>query len=168
METAPRFQLFRRSEARPCDLMTYDAGTSDGGASGSLEDPESDAHALDQGHDLKVLFDTPGMSLVRAWFKSEFPLPRHTHDVDCVYFIVGGSLRMGEDVLRAGDGFFVGANVPYTYTPGPDGLEILEFRASNSFDIRVMGDAAKLGEKSLAKIVSRQEAWSTELAPPSA
>lgn len=169
-ETAPpKFQIFRRSQGRACDLMTYaDGQPTDGAGESPSQALESQTPGMDQGHDLKVLFDAPGMSLLRAWFKSEFPLPRHTHDVDCVYYIVGGSLRMGEDVLRAGDGFFVGANVPYTYTPGPDGVEILEFRPSNAFNIKVLGDAAKVTEKSMAKVASRQRAWSTEHAPPSA
>lgn len=166
--TSPKFRIFRGSDGRPCDLMTYGDGPPASGSSElGIKAPASDAPALDEGHDLRVLFDTPGMSLVRAWFKSEFPLPRHTHDVDCVYYITGGSLRMAEKVLRAGDGFFVGANVPYTYTPGPEGVEILEFRSSNAFNIKVMGDMAKVGEKSLVKIASQQDAWSTELAPPS-
>lgn len=163
------FRIFRRSGARTCDLMT----SGDDILQTDLEDGDAptlnagDDIALDQGHDLKVLFDVPGLSLVRAWFKSEFPLPRHTHNVDCVYYIVGGSLRMGDEELRAGDGFFVGAGVPYTYTPGPEGLEILEFRPSNAFDIKIKGDPIKLRQKSFDKMTRRQDAWSKEVQPPS-
>ena len=30
-----------------------------------------------------------------------------------------------------GDGFFVGRDVPYNYRPGPDGVEVLEFRTAD-------------------------------------
>jgi mannose-6-phosphate isomerase-like protein (cupin superfamily) len=163
-----RFRIFRRSEGRLCDLMTYEGAEVTTAQAVEQPGDQADGGSLDQGVDLKVLFDKPGLSLVHAWFKSEYPLPRHTHNVDCIYYIVAGSLRMGEEVLRAGDGFFVGADVPYTYTPGPDGLEILEFRASNAFDIKVMGDQAKLRAKSQDKIMSRQEAWSAERPPSEA
>src|ERR1700722_6899204 len=73
---------------------------------------------VDAGHQLKVLFSMPGFSLVYVWFKSGFPLPRHSHNVDCLYYIVGGSLKLGTQELAVGDGFFVGKDVPYTYTPG--------------------------------------------------
>lgn len=157
-----QFKVFLGAEARPCDLMSVPEEIPVAEDSCAI-----DGSAPDPGHDLTVLFDKPGLSLVRAWFKSEYPLPRHTHDVDCLYYIVGGSLRMGEQVLNAGDGFYVGAGVPYSYTPGPQGVEILEFRAANRFDIRIMGDAAKIREKSMAKIVRRQDAWTGETQPPS-
>ena len=35
---------------------------------------------------------------------------------------------MGNQVLRAGDSFFIPAEAPYVYTAGPDGVEILEIR----------------------------------------
>ena len=33
-------------------------------------------------------------------------------------------------------GFFVKADAPYAYTAGPEGVEVLEFRACTSFDIK--------------------------------
>jgi hypothetical protein len=53
---------------------------------------------------------------------------------------------MGSRVLRAGDGFFVPNGMPYKYRAGPEGVEVLEFRAGG-------GDAdapsMKLDESSL-------------------
>ena len=43
-----------------------------------------------------VLFKEPGdegMSLVYAWFKGGFVLPRHSHDADCLYYVIGGRCR---------------------------------------------------------------------------
>ena len=157
-----RFRIFRGSDGRDCDLMTSE----------QLED-ETEAMArmaaqgpLDFGHDLKVLFDMPGLSLIRVWFKSGYPLPRHTHNVDCVYYITGGSIRIGHEELRAGDGFFVGADVPYTYVPGEEGVELLEIRPSNSFDIKVMGNWPVTQAKVLKTVQARQAAWAQEANPP--
>lgn len=164
-EQAVRFQIFRGSSARPCDLMTYEP--SSGATDETTESPDTDAlEGLDEGHDLNVLFDMPGLSLVRVWFKSGYPLPRHSHNVDCLYYIVGGSLRMGGEVLRMGDGFFVGNGVPYTYTPGPEGVHLLEFRTANAFDIKVLGSAKVSHRKSVEVIKAQQGAWAKELQPP--
>ena len=79
------------------------------------------------GAQVKVLTRQPtdagGFNLVHLWFKANYPLPRHTHDVDCIYYVISGSLTMGNQELRAGDGFFVPADAPYQYDAGPDGVE---------------------------------------------
>jgi quercetin dioxygenase-like cupin family protein len=80
-----------------------------------------------------------GMSLVRAWFGPHYVLPRHTHDGDCLYYVLSGSLQMGSQVLKAGDGFFVPSNAPYAYEAGPDGVEVLEFRGVTSFGMKIPG-----------------------------
>jgi quercetin dioxygenase-like cupin family protein len=79
-----------------------------------------------------------GFSLVTLWFKPEFPLPRHTHNVDCLYYVLSGSAIMGRQTLRAGDGFFVPGGAPYQYSAGPDGVEVLEIRHGvEHFDIKI-------------------------------
>ncbi len=86
-----------------------------------------------------VLFkDEPAtMSLVYARFLKGYRLPRHSHSSDCLYYVVSGEAHMGSRVIGAGDGFFVAAGQPYTYTAGPDGVEILEFRGATSFDMKI-------------------------------
>ena len=37
---------------------------------------------------------------------------------------------------------FVGKDVPYNYKPGPQGVEVLEFRTADTFDIRFLGKTA--------------------------
>ncbi|MEW9855426.1 cupin domain-containing protein [Novosphingobium sp. M1R2S20] len=161
------FRIFKRHDGRPCDLMTFDGPTSGEVPSADTAEAESGEKAqIDPGNDLQVLFDMPGLSLVHVWFKSGYPLPRHTHNVDCLYYITGGSIRMGQELLGPGDGFFVGANVPYTYTPGEEGVALLEIRPSNSFDIKVPGDMAMLRAKSAKIMLDRQEAWAGETSPP--
>ena len=120
---------------------------------------------IDNGHTLKCLFSTPGMSLCYAWFKSGYPLPRHRHNADCVYYIVAGSLQFGSETLRAGEGFFIPADAPYAYTAGPDGLEILEFRTANSFDIEILAKNPAFWERAAQSTQARQAAWKNERPP---
>lgn len=72
-----------------------------------------------------------GMSLVHAWFGPNLQLMRHSHPVagDCLYYVLAGEMIMGNKTLRAGDGFFVPNGMPYKFKAGPEGLEVLEFRA---------------------------------------
>lgn len=119
-----------------------------------------------EGAQVKLLFAAPGMSLAHAWFKSGFPLPRHSHDTDCLYYIVAGSLRIGTEELSAGDSFFVGAGVPYAYTPGDAGVEVLEFRSSNSFNIRMFADNPAYWRRAAQQVQGKRSDWVDE-APPS-
>jgi len=80
-----------------------------------------------------------GFSLVRAWFAPHYVLPRHTHDGDCLYYVAEGSLKMGSQVLEAGDGFFVPSDAPYAYEAGPEGVVVLEFRMATSFGMKIPG-----------------------------
>jgi hypothetical protein len=96
--------------------------------------------ATASGQVVKVLFGDPergGMSLVWSWFAPHFPLPRHSHSADCLYYVQKGELHMGRQVVREGEGFFVPDGAPYAYTAGPEGVEILEFRAVSSFDMQI-------------------------------
>jgi mannose-6-phosphate isomerase-like protein (cupin superfamily) len=69
-----------------------------------------------------------GYSLLYLWFKPHFPLFRHRHESDCMYVVLSGTAIMGNQTLRAGDSFFVAARAPYSYTAGPEGVEVLEIR----------------------------------------
>ena len=160
----PRFAIFRARDARPdvdMALMQYEPVSSIV-AEGSRR---VQALGVDEGHDLKVLFSMPGFSLTYVWFKSSFPLPRHSHNVDCLYYIVGGSLRIGQEDLGVGDGFFVGQDVPYKYRPGDAGVEVLEFRAANVFNIKVLADNPSFWDQAVEAVRSRQSAWSKETRP---
>jgi quercetin dioxygenase-like cupin family protein len=69
-----------------------------------------------------------GFSLVRLQLKPNLPLARHSHDADCMYYVIAGSAVMGRQALSAGDAFFVPAGAPYAYAAGPDGVDVLEIR----------------------------------------
>ena len=95
--------------------------------------------AISPGNIVTPLFSQDGeegMSLVHAWFGPHFPLFRHSHPRfgDCLYYVVAGQVVLGSRVLNPGDGFFVPNGMPYKYQAGPDGVEILEFRAGGGID----------------------------------
>jgi hypothetical protein len=161
----PRFALFRSAESRDFEqsgVMSQGAPTQTemAGAVAAV-----DAGML-EGTTVRLLFDLPGLSLTHAWFKSGFPLPRHTHNVDCLYYILAGALRIGTEELGRGDGFFVGAEVPYSYVPGPEGVEVLEFRGSNSFDIKLLADNPAFWAKAVERVERSRDGWNKE-SPPS-
>ena len=118
-----------------------------------------------EGTVVKTLFSRPGFSLTYAWFKSGFPLPLHTHNADCMYYVVAGSLQLGNDTLGAGDGFFVAKHKAYRYTPGPEGVEVLEFRHAEDFDIDFLAKSAGIWSKIAGTVASRREAWASETPP---
>jgi len=104
-----------------------------------------DASQLGAGQLVKVLFKgvgPEGFSLVHARFEPGFRLPRHSHSSDCLYVVVAGEAHVGTRVLAPGDGFFIKAEAPYAYSAGPDGVEVLEFRASTGFDIKIRDTSA--------------------------
>jgi hypothetical protein len=160
-----QFEIFRRSDALDLEdsgIMTIPpSAEAEIGAIG-----EAMEAGIDRGYTTKVLYATPRFSLIYLWYKSGFPLPRHSHDVDCLYVVIGGSLRIGTEQINAGDGFFVGADVPYAYTAGEDGVEVLEFRAVGSFDIKMLAGST-FWRNTAERARDRQMAWSKETVSPS-
>jgi hypothetical protein len=161
---SPRFEIFRRADAPSLEESGV-VTTSTGGDAAGGSIAEAIGAGIDRGYTTKVLYATPQFSLIYLWYKSGFPLPRHSHDSDCLYVVVGGSLRIGTEDLAPGDGFFVGADVPYAYTAGEQGVEVLEFRSVGSFDIKLLaGDA--FWQKTAERARSKQAAWSGERVSP--
>jgi hypothetical protein len=82
------------------------------------------------------LFSDPGgtedecLNLIWLRLGSNYHLPRHSHTEDCLYYVISGELHLGNQTISAGEGFFVPSEAPYTYTVGPEGAEILEFRGT--------------------------------------
>jgi hypothetical protein len=66
------------------------------------------------------------------WLKlgSNYQLPRHSHTGDCLYYVVAGQVLLGNRTVGTGEGLFVPSDAPYSYTAGPDGAEVLEFRGT--------------------------------------
>lgn len=108
--------------------------------------------------------DGSGLSLIWLRFGSNYQLPRHSHSTDCLYYVVSGEVRMGSRVLGAGEGFFVAADTTYGYTVGPDGVELLEFRAHTWFDSQIREDPGGWA-RALTAVRANRERWTAELAP---
>jgi hypothetical protein len=161
----PNFAIYRGAEARDYnehDVMRMDDLTpAIAEGLGHYSSGPEDA----QGQIVQLVFGAPGVSLSRVWFKSGYPLPLHSHSSNCLYYILAGSLRLGTETLGAGDGFFVGTDVPYTYTPGPEGVEVLEFRDTDQLNIRFMARSQAFWRKAGKTIGAKRDVWKDELPP---
>ncbi|GAB3290127.1 cupin domain-containing protein [Parahaliea aestuarii] len=107
-----------------------------------------------------------GFSLCYAWFKSGFVLPRHSHNADCLYYVLGGEIHLGKKVLGKGDGFFVPSDAPYSYQTGENGAEVLEFRNAPFFHILFTNNSEAHWDKVANAFRERGELWKSELVPP--
>ena len=83
-ESTMRFQIFRARDGVDFtdDSVMYPEPMSDVNMKGW---PKLSEAGYNDGHETKLLFSAPGFSLTHAWFKSGLPLPRHSHNVDCLY-----------------------------------------------------------------------------------
>jgi len=162
--SSTKFQVFRRADVAPLTAeQFYGAATATPEQRESMEDLLAAGWA--EGEEARILFTAPGFALVHAWFKAGYPLPRHSHDADGLYVVISGSLSLGTEHLEAGDGFFVPANAPYTYEPGPDGVEVLEFRHTATVDFRILASGAAYWSKSLQRVAERRADWSKARRP---
>jgi hypothetical protein len=157
-----RFQIFRGAQAPHLTMMEVTGVTE---AAGDGMRKLAEAGGNEGGHDVRVLLEIPGFSLTYAWFKSGYPLPRHSHKADCAYYVVGGSLKLGADVLGKGDGFFVPGGAPYTYTVGPEGVEVLEVRHHGCHDINIMANNAAFWTKAAEAATGNRARWAGEPRP---
>ncbi len=156
--TIKKLQIFRAAaaptlmEARVMDVQPFDAMQRAG------MDKLLKAGYL-AGDEEKLLINIPGFSLVHVWLKKEYPLLLHSHDTDCLYYIIAGSLTFGTEELGPRDGFFVAAGTPYTYRPGPDGVELLEFRHATQFNFCNLTKGEAFYNKAAETIAANLESW---------
>jgi hypothetical protein len=155
--------IYRAAEAQ--DYAEHDVMSLDDLTPVMAQGLASYSQAESNGEVVKLLFAAPGFSLSYVWFKSGYPLPLHSHTSDCLYHIVGGSLQIGQEVLGVGDGFFIASDVPYTYQPGPEGVEVLEFRNTEKLNIRFRSNSKAAWDKAAAVLAAHAAAWRHELPP---
>ena len=122
---------------------------------------------LGDGEQVRLVFSTPGFSLTHVWFKKDFPLPLHSHDADCLYYITAGSVRLGDKTLGRGDGFFIPRDMPYTYRAGPEGVQLVEFRNAERFDFRFRADTPEFWHKAADICEANQADWKAAAKPES-
>jgi hypothetical protein len=163
-DQATKFQVFRAATAptlEQTDVLHVEGLTPDirDGLRGLA------AAGIQEGSFAKILINVPGFSLAYAWHKSDYPLPLHSHDVDCCYLIIAGELRVGSDTLGKGDGFFVPAGSAYTFATGPEGVEFVEFRQANAWNIVFKYRNPESWAKAAETARERRDTWVTEAQP---
>jgi quercetin dioxygenase-like cupin family protein len=159
-----KFAIYRGADApsfSEVDCMDYEAMSPD--LEASIQTLQS--AGVDDGQTVKLLFAAPGFSLTYAWFKSGFPLPRHSHNADCLYYIIRGSLTLGTETLAAGDGFFVPSDGAYSYVPGSEGVEILEFRTTDHFNIKFLAGNPAFWARALETVRAEHPGWVNQSPP---
>lgn len=60
----------------------------------------------------------------------------HSHTEDEIIFVTSGQMRLGNKLVGPGTALAIAADTLYSFTPGPDGLSFVNFRASMPGDIR--------------------------------
>ncbi len=123
---------------------------------------EGDRELLRAGQKLRVLFrhaGDHGFSLVHVSFAPDYPLPRHSHNVDCLYYELRGAAVLGSRSVTAGQGFFVPKDHPYSYAAGPEGVELLEFRHATAFDFVVRENDVHRWRTMIDIARTNQESW---------
>ena len=53
----------------------------------------------------------------------------HSHSEDEIIFVTRGSMRLGNRLYGPGTALAIAADTMYSFTPGPDGLSFINFRA---------------------------------------
>ena len=60
----------------------------------------------------------------------------HAHSEDEIIFVTKGEIHFGTKTGGPGTALFIAADTFYSFTPGPDGLSFINFRAGKPSDIR--------------------------------
>jgi quercetin dioxygenase-like cupin family protein len=161
--TREGISIYRAADAP--DLLETDAMKNDFGTNTELLETATKLASSDCSINLLMLHQSReegGVSIAYLFFKPNFPLFRHAHDVNSLYIVISGSVVdfMGDETLRPGDIWSVKAGTPYWYTAGPDGVEVLEmFRdADTATIIYTENPPARLQEAEEAVRVN-EEAW---------
>jgi quercetin dioxygenase-like cupin family protein len=162
--------IFRAEEAVPIvetNFMGMPEMTDEALAAGGPEIFMASAPGTDVRVAVRQTPEEGGFSILHVWFKADYPVPRHTHNADCLYYIVSGSAILGTQTLRAGDGFFIPTGAPYGYTAGPDGVELLEIRhCVDQFDLKMLESNAGKWAAMADTIASHREAWEADTVSP--
>jgi hypothetical protein len=125
-------------EAPADPAVTVVDSTPDGGTRPDFVVPYFDDRV--QQHDLVTNAGDDGIRLAIFRIAPGTVFPRHTHDVDYIEFVLDGEVHYGNKVVRRGGGVFRKAGTPYTFTAGPEGAVIADFRAHTFYDTTWLDD----------------------------
>lgn len=112
-----------------------------------------------------TLFSMPTLHVSYVWFQSGYPLPLHSHDADCYYLVIAGSMKVGSEELLKGDGVLIPGGSPYTVNPGTDGVEFLEMRTSPDYDTHYRAKTDTYWDRVADTRRARKDIWAQESAP---
>jgi hypothetical protein len=123
--------------------------------------PEATAHFGDRvGRQALVSNpDTDGLSLTIFRFAPGTVLPRHRHDLDYIEFIVEGEVHHGNRVIGPGGGVYRAAGTPYTYTVGPKGATVADFRAHTWYRTAYVDEPADWPDHRNSDAESAEAGW---------
>ncbi|EHJ60759.1 hypothetical protein NSU_2268 [Novosphingobium pentaromativorans US6-1] len=121
---------------------------------------------LNDAAEIKYLVKLPGFSVTHVWFKHDYPLPLHSHNADCLYYIVAGTIRLGSQTLGPRDSFFVPCDVPYQFRPGAEGVELLEIRHVTEVNLRHFSKSETFWQKALETVLANRDSWRDAKKPP--
>ncbi len=163
----PRFRIFRAADAVDVEAHMPQENVTEADLAGMTQ---AAAAGAAEGGFARLLFADPisGLSVGYVWFKPNFILPRHSHNADCAYYVISGEARLGTEVLRAGDGFFVPSGHNYQYAAGPEGVEVLEVRNSPQFNIRLSGNSPAAWSRLTEMAAANLDLWRSLAPPPAA
>lgn len=113
----------------------------------------------------KTLFSMPTLHVSYVWFQSGYPLPLHSHDADCYYLVIAGSMKVGTEELGKGDGVLIPGGAPYTVNPGDDGVEFIEMRTSPDYDTHYRAKTDAYWDRVADTKRARKAVWAAEAAP---
>ena len=112
-----------------------------------------------------TLFSSETIHVSYVWFKSGYPLPVHSHDADCYYLVLGGAMKVGNEVLEKGDGVMIPAGAPYTVTPLENGVEFIETRNSEDYDTHFRAKTDAYWDRVSRTRKQRKDIWAQEKPP---
>jgi mannose-6-phosphate isomerase-like protein (cupin superfamily) len=163
-------RIYRATEAP--ELHESGAATSDFEGNEELRDTASTLASSECSSSRLLVHqdrDEGGLSVVYLFFKPNFPLFRHKHDVNSLYVVVSGSAVgfMGNETLLPGDCFAVSAQTPYYYTAGPEGVEVLEiFRDADTVTVIYTDNPDGRLEEAQEAVRANAGAWATITSGP--
>lgn len=80
----------------------------------------------------------------------------HSHSEDEIIFVISGDIRLGTRLHGPGTALAIAADTLYSFTPGPQGLHFINFRAGRPGDIQFASGAS----------ISETEYWREKLPRP--
>ena len=165
--TEKKLKIFRFADAPLLENTDLQPVTSQMSASQAEGWGRKMAAGFSEGQVAQVIVQMPGLTILRIWNKKGYPTPLHTHDIDCLYFVVAGSITVGGEDLGPGDSFFVPADMPYTYKVGPEGSEILEIRQADNWDLKLLAKGTPYFDKAVDAIKANVADWIVARRPSS-